>query len=78
VGYQHGGESVDRELLLVQTEVERIGPIIKDAVERIDSLEGTRDNIRGMFAVILTLNGTIIAILLWALSHIQTIQLGTK
>lgn len=77
VGYQRGSGSVEVELANLQSEVERIGPIVNDHADKIDSLESTRDNIRGMFIVIVGMQGIVIAILTWAISHIKSVQIGT-
>jgi hypothetical protein len=77
VGYLHGSGTTDVELALLQQEVERIGPIVRDHAEKIDSLEGSRDKVSGMFIAIMGMQTIAIAILIWALNHIKSVQIGT-
>jgi hypothetical protein len=78
VGYQRGSGSLEVEVANLQSEAERVSPILHDAIERIDSLEGTRDNVRGMITLILAGQGLVIALIIWAMNHIQVVQLSTK
>jgi hypothetical protein len=61
------------ELALVQAEVERIGPIVRDHADRIDDLEASRDRIKGMFIVLVVLQSLVFilvgALFGWGLNH---------
>jgi hypothetical protein len=74
VGYQRGTGSVEVELANLQSEVERIGPIIRDSADRIDNLESDRDSAKGMLKVIAVLQTimilSFIALLGWGLNHV--------
>ena len=74
VGYQRGSGSVDVELANLQSEVERIGPVVRDVEERVDDLESSRDSVGGMLKVIAASQALIIAMIVafftWLLNHV--------
>ena len=73
LGYQRGSGSVEVELANLQSEVERIGPVVRNVEDRVDDLESSRDSISGMLKVIAGLQvlvvGMLIALFSWGLNH---------
>jgi hypothetical protein len=65
---------VEVELANVQSCLESLNPIVDDHGERIDNLEASRDNVKGMLTVIAFLQGVMItifiAVFVWALNHV--------
>ena len=77
VGYQRGSGSVEVELANLQSAVERIDPDVRECKDRVDSLEGTRDNVRGMLWLILAGQGLVVGLILWGLNHVHVVQIST-
>ena len=76
--YKRGSGSVEVELANLQSAVERIDPDVQVIAGKVDSLEATRDNIRGMLWLILAGQGLVVGLILWGLNHIQVVQISTK
>ena len=76
--YKRGSGSVEVELANLQSAVERIDPDMEVIAGKVDSLEATRDNIRGMLWLILAGQGLVVGLILWGLNHIQVVQISTK
>jgi hypothetical protein len=77
VGFKRGNGSVEVELANVQSCLEVLDPLVRDAgglEARVNILESDRDEWKGSLRVIIWLNGVIIGILLlllgWCLQHV--------
>lgn len=73
VGYQRGSENLQVEVANLQSEVERIGPILRDVAERVDDLEASRDRAYGLLKFVagfqVLIFGMLIAMFTWGLNH---------